>query len=203
MRVGAAGHVITILDDAGRPRPDARAWLGDREYVPDERGGFVVAFSTSPARTPMLLQAGDVATVSYVELVAESSDLALALALDRQSLTAGRTVRAIARLGLTIGGAPASLALLKQPMWDVTLTDRHGISTTKSQALAVVDDDAAVLEWPLGDDTAQISLAIRGRIDVRSEQRERGSAPAELQHRHDERRTDHEALFIAHTSAAG
>src|SRR5262249_44828690 len=37
MRVGAAGHVITILDDAGRPQPGARAWIGDREYIADER----------------------------------------------------------------------------------------------------------------------------------------------------------------------
>ncbi|HEX3763122.1 MAG TPA: hypothetical protein VHW23_30705, partial [Kofleriaceae bacterium] len=102
MRVGAAGHVITILDDAGRPRPDARAWLGDREYVPDERGAVVVPFSTAPARTAMLLAAGDLASVAYVDLVAETAKLALGLVLDRQALTAGRTARAIARLSLKI-----------------------------------------------------------------------------------------------------
>ena len=37
-RIGAAGHVIAIVDDAGTPRPDARAWVGDREYVPDASG---------------------------------------------------------------------------------------------------------------------------------------------------------------------
>jgi hypothetical protein len=173
MRTGAAGHVITIIDDVGRPRPDARAWLGDREYVPDERGAFVVPFSTSPARTPMLLAAGDIATVTYVELVAETSALDLALVLDRQGLTAGRTARAIARLSLAIGRAPASLALLKQATWDVTLTDRHGVATTKSQPLVLGDDEAAVLEWPLGDDTAELAIAVRGRLEIRSEQRER------------------------------
>jgi hypothetical protein len=173
MRVGAAGHVITILDDAGRTRPDARAWIGDREYVPDERGAIVVPFSTSPARTAMLLAAGDVASVAYVDLVAETAELALGLVLDHQALTAGRTARAIARLGLTIGAAPASLALLRQATWDVTLTDRHGVSTTRSQPLELTDDDAAVLEWPLGDDTAEIALSVRGRIEIRSEQRER------------------------------
>ncbi|TMQ24747.1 MAG: hypothetical protein E6J90_07305 [Deltaproteobacteria bacterium] len=173
MRVGAAGHVITILDDAARPRPDARAWLGDREYVPDERGAFVVPFSTSPGRTPMLLAAGDVATVTQVDLVAETCELGLALVLDRQSLTAGRPACAIARLALTIGGAPASLTLLTQATWDVTLTDRHGVATTRSQPLELDDDDATVLEWPLGDDTAEVALTVRARLEIRSEQRER------------------------------
>ena len=173
MRIGAAGHVITVFDDAGRPRPDARAWLGDREYVPDERGAFVVPFSTSPGRTPMLVAAGDVASVSYVDLVAETCELTLGLVLDRQDLTAGRSARAIARLGLTIGGAPASLALIQHASWDITLTDRHGVASTRSQPLGLVDDDPVVLEWPIGDDTAEIALAVRGRIEIRSEQRER------------------------------
>jgi hypothetical protein len=173
MRVGAAGHVIAILDDAGRPQPGARAWLGDREYAADERGAIVVPFSTSPARTAMLLAAGDVASVAYVDLAAETAELALRLMLDHQALTAGRTARAIARLGLTIGAAPASLALLRQATWDVTLTDRRGVSTTRSQPLELTGDDAAVLEWPLGDDTAEIALTVRGRVEIRSEQRER------------------------------
>jgi hypothetical protein len=202
MRTGAAGHVITIIDDAARPRPDARAWLGDREYLPDERGAFVVPFSTSPGRTPMLLAAGDLATVAYVELVAEASELGLALALDRQSLTAGTTARAIARLSLTIGGAPASLALVKQATWDITLTSRHGVVTTRSQPLVLGDDAAAVLAWPLGDDTAELAIAVRGRLEVRSEQRERevsASRRYSIAAMHAGPST--EALYLAHTDA--
>jgi hypothetical protein len=201
-RTGAAGHIVTILDDAGQPQPGARAWIGDREYVSDEHGALVVPFSTSPARTPMLLAAGDIATVSYLDLVAETTTLSLALALDRQDLTAGRTARAIARCSLAIGGAPASLALITHAVWDITLTDRHGVATTKSQPLVLDDGDAAVLAWPLGDDTAEVALAIRGRIYVRSEQRERDISVG--------RRCSvaamyagpgTEALYLAHTAA--
>lgn len=202
MRIGAAGHVITILDESARPRPDARAWIGDREYIPDERGAVVVPFSTSPSWTPMLLAAGDLATVAHVELVAEIPELALALALDRQSLIAGAAVRAIARLSLTIGGGPASLALIKQATWDITLIDRRGVATTKSQPLDLADDAALVLAWPLGDDTAEIAITVRGRVEVRSEQREREVSCA--------RRCtiaamyagpNTEALYLAHTGA--
>ncbi|HEY0194284.1 MAG TPA: hypothetical protein VGC42_24380, partial [Kofleriaceae bacterium] len=172
VRTGAAGQVVTILDEAGLPRPDARAWIGDREYVPDADAQIVVPFSTQPGRTPMLLAAGDLATVAQLDVAGEAAQLSLALALDRQSLTAGRTARAVARLGLTIGGAPASLALIKQPTWDVVMTDRHGVTTTKSFPLVLADDAAAVLEWPVGDDLAQLVIGVRGRLELRSQQRE-------------------------------
>lgn len=172
MRLGAAGHVVTIVDEAGRQRPDARAWVGDREYTPDDKGAFVVPFSTSPGRTPILLFCGDIATVQDLGLYRETYQLATAVLLDRQGLTAGRTARAIVRPSLTISGAPVSVAVIKRATWEVTLTDAQGVATTKSQPLELEDDDAAVLEWPMGEDTARVTVTIRGVIEVRSEQRE-------------------------------
>jgi hypothetical protein len=171
-RVGAAGHVVTILDEHGKPRSDARAYLGEREYVPDEHGAFVVPFSTTGGTVPMLLSCGDVATVAQLELQREQYWLELALALDRQSLAAGRTARAIARVRLSVAGAPCSVALLEEARWDVTLVDRAGVATTKSQPLALSDDDAAVLEWPLGDDTAQVTISVQGKVKAVSLQRD-------------------------------
>ena len=203
-RIGAAGHVVTILDEAGRPMPGAsgaRAWVGDREYTPDERGTFTVPFSTARAILPMLLVCGDVASVAHLELVREDYALGLHLVLDRQALTAGRTARAIARLGLSCGGAPASLALLEQASWDITLTDRHGVATTKSQPLELVDDDATVLEWPLGEDTAAIAVAIRGRVKVISQQRELElSRTEQVSVAEMYNTTATEALYLAHTA---
>ena len=172
MRLGAAGHVVTIVDEAGRPRPDARAWVGDREYTPDDKGAFIVPFSTSPGRVPILLFCGDIATVQELNLYRETYLLATSVLLDRQGLTAGRATRAIVRASLTISGAPVSLAVIKRPTWEVTLTDAQGVATTKSQPLELDDDDASVLEWPMGEDTARVTIAIRGMIEVRSEQRE-------------------------------
>lgn len=201
MRVGPAGHLVTIVDEAGRPRPDARAWIGDREYVPDERGAFVVPFSTTPGRTPALLFSGDVATVQELALYRETHQLQAAIYLDREALSAGRTARAIVRARLTIAGAPVSLQLLERATWEVTLTDAHGVSTTRSQPLVLEDDDAVVLEFPLGEDAAQVTLAIRGTVKVRSEQREQELTETrtfEVGGIH--RSTAVEALFLARTA---
>lgn len=172
MRLGAAGHVVTIVDESGVPRPDARAWVGDREYTPDERGAFVVPFSTAPGPTPMLLFCGDIATVQQLALHREVHTLTTTFLLDRQALGAGRTVRAIVRANLHISGAPVSLQAIKHPTWEVTLTDARGDATTKSQPLVLDDDDASVLEFPLGEDTRSVTLTVRGAVEVRSEQRE-------------------------------
>ena len=62
-------------------------------------------------------------------------------AANRQALTAGRTVRAIARLRLEVSGAPASLALLQRPTWELTLTDRRGVTSTRPplRLLSMID----------------------------------------------------------------
>ncbi|MDX2091632.1 MAG: hypothetical protein SFX73_27475 [Kofleriaceae bacterium] len=202
IRVGAAGHVITIVDDVGRPRPDARAWIGDREYTPDANGSIVVPFSTAPGPTPMLLSVADMASVQSVELLRESPELVTTILLDREDMTAGRTARAIARVRLLIGGAPASVALIKRATWDVTLIDAQGVPTTKSQPLVLTDDDATVLEWQMGDDTAQVQLAIRGAVEVRSEQREHEvSATRSFELATINRTTTIEAMYLAQTAS--
>ena len=162
-KLGAQGHAVTVVDEAGRPRPGARAWIGDREYTPDDRGAIVVPFSTAPGKTPMLLSVGDIASVQQLELARESYALSLQLSLDREALASGRTARAIARVRLDVGGAAASVKLLERATWDVTLTDRQGVSVTKSQPLALADDDAAVLDWPMGEDTARPADRARQR----------------------------------------
>ncbi len=201
-RVGAAGHVVTIVDEAGNARPDARAIIGEREYVPDAKtGSFVVPFSTNPSRVSMLLLAGDIASVQKIELVRETPHLWCSMLLDREALTSGRTARVVVRSRVGIAGAPASVTLIKRPMWDVTLTDRAGVSTTKSQPLVLTDDNASVLEFPVGDDTATVQLTIRGAIEVQSEQREqdvsdsRSFSVAEIHGT-----TAIESLYLAHTA---
>ena len=54
VRVGAAGHAVTVLDEAGQPLSVARAWLGDREYKADEHGTFIVVEYDSDRGNPWI-----------------------------------------------------------------------------------------------------------------------------------------------------
>lgn len=201
-RVGAAGHVVTIVDNAGTARSDARAIIGEREYVPDAKtGSFVVPFSTNPSRVPMLLLAGDIASVQKIALVRETPSLACTMLLDRESVTPGRTARVVVRSRLAIAGAPASVTLIKRATWDITLTDRAGVSSTKSQPLALADDNASVLEFPVGEDTASVQLVVRGVLEIQSELREQELSYSRSFTVGDIHRTTAiESLYLAHTA---
>src|SRR5690606_19261309 len=127
---------------------------------------------------------------------------ALALHVDRQALTSGRGAHAVARVQLTAAGAPASLALLEQPSWELTLVDRKGISSTRHEPLALSDNDAAVPAIPAGEATSHVRVCVRGKVRVVSEQRalELGASdatqPATM---HDTLAT--EAMYLAQTNA--
>ena len=201
-RTSAAGTIVVVLDEVGRELPGARAWVGEREYIGDERGSFAVPFSTAASTLPMLLMHGDLAQVERLQLASESYSLELDLALDRQQLTAGRAPKTIARVRLKCGEAPVSLALLERTTWDITLTDRHNVATTKSQPLVLVDHEAAVLELPLGDDVSDVRVVVRGTLKVISEQREQAlSAQAYVQVATMYGTYATDALFLARTAA--
>jgi len=200
-RIGAAGHVVTIVDAAGVPRPDARAWIGDREYVPDAKGAFIVPFSTAPSRVAMLLAAHDVATVQHLDLSRESYALHPNFVVDRSAIVAGRTARVLVRLELRCSGQPASLELLERATWDVTLTDRAGVPTTKSQPLALVDGREAVLEIAVGEDTAHVAITVRASVRVISEQRDEDlAASLAFSVATIDQTFATEALYLAHTA---
>ena len=110
-----AGHVVTIVDDAGRAAP-RRARVARRSRVHRRRARHVrravldrAERDADAARVPATSRRSQ-----QLELVRETYALAAARALDRQALAAGRTARAIARVQLAVAGAPASLALLER-----------------------------------------------------------------------------------------
>ena len=160
-----------------------------------------------PTRTPMLLSCGDIATVAAPR--ARARDVR-ARARPPRSIAKRSIERRAPRgrsraLQLTVAGAPVSLALLEQPSWDVTLTDRSGVATTKSVPLVLSDDDAAVLEFPLGEATATSRSPCRGKLQVVSEQRDQSSAQTRDVAGRDDARHDRDrgALPRAHRRRLG
>jgi hypothetical protein len=75
VRVGVAGLTVRVLDDDNQPVPDARLWLGDREYTPRDDGAISIPFSTSPTRASVLLVHGEVAQLEPLHHPAEHYQL--------------------------------------------------------------------------------------------------------------------------------
>ena len=116
-RSAPPGHVVTIVDEAGAPAPDARAWIGDREYTPDEqrRVRRAVLDGAGAARRCCCRAATSRPCATLEPRARDLPARDRPRSLDREALTAGTHRAARSRAcALTVAGAPASLALLEQ-----------------------------------------------------------------------------------------
>jgi hypothetical protein len=207
-RIGAAGTVVTIADDHGRPVDGASdadpggaaIWSSGREYRPGPDGAITLPFSTSdPGR--VLLVGGGVTMLEQVPVVDERYALHVQVALEREALAAGGTARALIRARLTVAGAPAPISLLTSARVEITTTDGHGVASSREQPITLADDHDPVVEWAMPTGVAQVTLAVRGKVRSISQQRDVDLAEtttiavAEIH-----RGSELEALYLAHTT---
>jgi hypothetical protein len=163
-RTGPAGHVITILDEANAPLPDATLWLSGRELKPDEKGEITVPFSTQPRTQPIVLRHGALATLERFEHKGESYELRAGIHVERESLVERREAQVAVRAELMVAGTPASVALIEQPSLVVTSTDRHGTSSSKETPFELEDDEESVFTFQVPEDLASLEVTLRGKV---------------------------------------
>jgi hypothetical protein len=169
-RTSAAGSTLSIFDEAGRFVPDARVWMGGREYTPRDDGEISIPFSTQPAPAPMLLVHGDLAQREVLNQSRENYNLGVGIQLDRQSLVAGKTARILLRPRLTLAYSAAPIALLEEPRVEITVTDQAGVASTKSEPVTLHADAETVAEIRVPEDAVTIGVRLRGRVRVASTQ---------------------------------
>lgn len=202
-RLSAAGQLITVFDQQGQHRKTARLWLGGRELIADEDGIITVPFSTQGGGDPaILLVDGELATVTSLPQVQEQVGLRVQAHVEREALSANRAARAVVKVELTVAGVLAPISLLQQVTWELVLTDRFGATTQKTSPLALDDRSCAALEWPMPDDVAAVTIHVRGKVELISEQRQidvAGSLYADLAQMHAGPHVD--ALYLAATDA--
>ena len=170
VRVGAAGPSVRVLDWRGQPVDDARVWLGGREYTPRPDGEISIPFSTAPTRASMLLVHGDIAQMEALQHPAEHYQFTAGVHLERESLVPGKLARVLVRPNLSVAGWAAPVALIDDPRVDITITDRAGTSSSKTQSVQLHDDAETVVELHVPEEASAISLAVRGQIRVASTQ---------------------------------
>jgi hypothetical protein len=172
-RHGAAGHVLTILDEDGRALPDASVWLGGREYAAREDGTIAIPYSTRPGRRTMLLRHGDLTVRDTLHHLAESYDFSAGFFVEREALVPGNSADVLVRPRLTMHGAPVSLSLLTQVVLEVTTTDRHGARGSQQVAdFALAEDREATHRFRVPPDLAEVAFALRARVRSVTEQRD-------------------------------
>jgi hypothetical protein len=172
-RHGAAGHVLTVLDEDGRALRDASVWLGGREYGAREDGTIAIPYSTRPGRRSLLLRHGDLTVRETLNHLAESYDFSAGFFVEREALVPGNSADVLVRPRLSMHGSPVSLSLLAAPVLVVTTTDRHGVRASQQVAdFALPEDREPTHRFRVPPDLAEVTFELRARVRSVTEQRD-------------------------------
>jgi len=164
-RVGAAGHVLTILDEQNRKVENASLWLAGHAYQADTSGLITVPFSAKPGRQPILISQAGFTMLEHFEHQAENYALAAGIYVDREALLKRNKTRVILRPLLTVNGMPIALTLLEEPRLEIEATDAEGIKTTKEvQDLKLSAEQEYVYEFQVPENLFQLSFTLKGKV---------------------------------------
>ncbi len=169
VRTGAAGQVVTVLDEAHQPVPAATLWTGGSLYTPDKAGNILLPFSNAPGRQPVVLADGEFACLDHIDRRPESYALAAGIHVDREELLARRTARVLIRPSLSIDGTPVSVKSLTDVRLSITSTDLDGIpASTEIKDFVLSDVAESVHEFQTPARLASITFALKAKVEVQS-----------------------------------
>ncbi|MFT5151845.1 MAG: hypothetical protein ACI841_001832, partial [Planctomycetota bacterium] len=129
-RVGAAGHVMRVLDETGTLVPQASIWFGGRDWHADQFGEIAIPFSTDPGTKRVMLRNAQQTSLANFYHQGESYELDASFLLDRESLLPGRMASVLVRPSLRVNGRPIDIAALESARLEITSIDRDGTPAT-------------------------------------------------------------------------
>ncbi len=148
-RLGDAGQVNRIVDEAGQHVPTAHIEMGDRVYQPNQQGNIILPYAEQNLTRNIILVDGDFASHATILNHQEAYALEAGFLVDRQSLVAGSMAEVVVSLRLSCNNQPISVRLLEDAKLMVTATDSDGISTSQMVETLELED---------GDDLTHIFL---------------------------------------------
>ncbi|RMG32793.1 MAG: hypothetical protein D6725_16950 [Planctomycetota bacterium] len=131
VRDGAAGHVFTVLDHAGRKLSDARLWLDGRFFEPEQDGRIIVPFSARPGPQPIVLVHRDFAVLTQFDHHGEQYELAAGFAVNRESLLPNRQARLALRASVLLNGVPVAPEVLQDVSLTILAVNDEGVQTSR------------------------------------------------------------------------
>lgn len=163
--VTAAGHAFTVLDEGNHRLPNARAWLGGREFAPDAKGRLLIPFSTDPRSDALVVYQDGFASLVRFQHLAETYDLQAGFYVDREALIRREKAQLALRPVLRVNGRPTSLKLLEEPRLVIRAQDLQGIVTEKEiPGLALRDNAETVQEFTVPDNAVSLTVTLKGKI---------------------------------------
>ncbi|MEZ6184492.1 MAG: hypothetical protein R3F62_05705 [Planctomycetota bacterium] len=166
-RVGSAGHVLTILDEADRPLPGASVWLGGRAYPADGEGQVRIPFSERPGGRTAILRHESVVTVERLVLAEERYALQAGFHVGREQLVAEGEAEVLVRAQLTLRDTPVNLEHLQDVTLEVQATDRDGTTSSRvERELSWSHTGETVHGFKVPARLARVTFVLRGTVET-------------------------------------
>lgn len=129
--VTAAGHELTVINEARDVLNSANVWLQGKMYESDKDGKIFVPFSNRPGPVPVVLSDGKSCSLARFTHQSENYHLDAGIYVDRESLIGERKANVVIRSRLLVNGVAAPLSLLENVRLLLTSTDIDGTVSTK------------------------------------------------------------------------
>ncbi len=171
-RTGAAGHVLTILNEANEVLTDASVWLAGREYESNDEGVVRIPYSSNPGQTKILLRRGDITTLESFDHRAETYRFSCGIYVDREQLRAGGTAVVALRPSLRVGDVPVKVALVNEPSLEISSTDRAGTSASITIPIELHDAAETTHTFQVPPDLTSLLFTLRGKVRSVTQQRD-------------------------------
>lgn len=162
---GTAGQIVTVVDEANKPVPEATVWLSGVEYKCDKDGRTVVPFSAQPGRRPVVLGRGEFACLDTIDHQPEAYRLAAGIHVDREALLTQKLAAVVVRPGLFLNGQLQSVRLLSEVRLRVTSVDHAGLAATvEAPDFKLFEDRESVYEFRVPGRLHKLSVTLTAKV---------------------------------------
>lgn len=165
-RLGSAGHVFQLADEAGRPLEEAAIWFEGRRFVA-EQGEIHLPYAAKASGATLILQSGSMVRVQNFYHRQEQYRLSTGAYIDREALRAEGKAQLLLRTRLFVHGADCSLELLENPVLTLSATLIDGTPTSldlRDLQLAAGQEFVHEFQVPAGLQNLSVQL----RADVQN-----------------------------------
>ena len=166
VRDSAAGQLVTVLDEAGKPAVGASVALGETAFTTDAEGVAVIPFlkrlnqGQSGPEQKLLISKGGLATLLPLQRKTESADLKVEFA-EAANFIPGREHSLLLRPNLSVNGVPADLKLLKNLRVELAFyfeTDKLASQTRRDVKVAADGQIPLSFVTPEGCNRVEVSF---------------------------------------------
>ncbi len=165
VRVGAAGHAFTVLDENRQVVSDAQIWLAGKFYSANEAGEIVIPFTSQPQEQPIVLLHGSLASLASFLHQTEEYNLSAGIHVEREALRSRRVAPVLIRPQLSIHGNPISLKALENVTLEITSIDHDGIASTSTVPnLELRDDVDLVHEFRVPPRLSSLEFRLKAQV---------------------------------------